>query len=88
MDGFIAEQDGCDLFIRQHKIKNIRRALYAKWKSSIVILKGPESKEINRIVSSALRKLKQKGQLQKITKTIHRPYEDWQPYLMDWPSIK
>lgn len=86
LDGFIAEQEGCDRFIRQNKIKNIRRTLYARWESSIAILKGPGKEDIDRIVSSALLKLKQTGQLQKITTTIHRPYEDWQPYLMDWPS--
>ena len=84
-DGFIGEQDACDHFIRQRQIKNIRRTLYAKWKSSIIIRKGPGSEEIDRIVSGALRKLKQSGALQKITATIHRPFDDWQPYLTDWP---
>lgn len=83
-DGFIGEQDACDLFIRQKKIKNIRRTLYANWKSSIIIGKGPESVTIDRILSSALRKLKKNGELQKITATIHRPFEDWQPYLANW----
>lgn len=83
-DGFIGEQDACDLFIRQKKIKNIRRTLYANWKSSIIIGKGPESVTIDRILSSVLRKLKQNGELQKITATIHRPFEDWQPYLANW----
>lgn len=88
LDGFIAEQEASDRFIRLHKIKNIRRTLYARWKSSIAIRKGPENEEIDRIVSGALLKLRQTGQLQKITTTIHCPYEDWQPYLMAWPSSK
>nr|WP_320189882.1 transporter substrate-binding domain-containing protein [uncultured Desulfobacter sp.] len=88
LDGFIAEQEASDRFIRLNKIKNIRRTLYAKWQSSIAIRKGPGNEEIDRIVSSALLKLRQTGQLQKITMTIHRPYEDWQPYLTAWPSSK
>ena len=84
IDGFIAEQDGTDKFIIDNEIKNIRRTLYATWHSSIIISKGPEGKEIDRIISGALKKLKESGELKKITDTIHRPFSDWQPYLMDW----
>ena len=86
-DGFIAEQDACDLYIRDHKIENLRRTFFAKWKSSIAILKGPRGREIDDILSTAMRKLKQSGELQKITSAIHLPYyEDWQPFLTDWES--
>ena len=87
-DGFIAEQDASDLFIRRNKVKNIRRTLYAQWKSSITLRKEPESEELNQILSKALRRLKQSGKLQTITTSIHRPFEDWQPYLMDWPQTQ
>ena len=83
-DGFVAEQDGADMFIRENRIKSIRRTLYATWHSSIVIPKGPAGEEIDRIVSGALRQLKKSGALTKITDTIHRPFSDWQPYLMNW----
>lgn len=83
-DGFIVEQDAADKYIREHKLKNIRRTLYAVWNSSIVIPKGKRGQDIDKIVSTALRRLKQSGELQLITETIHKPYEDWQPYLMDW----
>lgn len=83
-DGFIVEQDAADEFIRKNKIKSLRRTLYATWHSTIMIPKGPKGKEIDRILSNALRKLKASGELQKITATIHRPYSDWQPYEMEW----
>jgi len=83
-DGFIAEQDATDKFIRENKIKNLRRTLYATWDSSIVIPKGPQGQEIDRIVSDALRQLKASRELQKITDKIHRPFSDWQPFQMDW----
>lgn len=83
-DGFIVEQEAADKYIREHKLKNIRRTLYAVWNSSIVIPKGERGKELDLIISTALGQLKQSGTLQKITQTIHKPYEDWQPYLMDW----
>ena len=87
-DGFISEQDAVDLFIRKNKIKNIRRTLYANLKSAIMIRKGVESEELDQILSRSLRILKQKGELQRITDTIHRPFEDWQPYLMNWADTK
>jgi polar amino acid transport system substrate-binding protein len=83
-DGLLFEQDAADYFIRQNKIKNIRRTLYATWKSSIAIRKGPESQKIDRIISRSLRLLKQNGRLDSIVAAIHRPFEDWQPYLADW----
>lgn len=51
-DGFIVEQDGGDKFIRDNKIKQIRRTLYAKWHSSILIPKRPKGEtEINQKIS-------------------------------------
>ncbi len=83
-DGFIMEQDAVDDYIKRNKIKNIRRTLYAVWDSNIVIPKGPKQKEIDGIISNALKKLKASGRLEKIIKTIHQPYIEWQPYKMDW----
>ena len=83
-DGFISEQEGADAFIRKNKVKNIHRTLYATFNASIMIPKGPRGKEIDRIVSQALRTLKESGKLRKITDTIHRSYSDWQPHRTDW----
>jgi ABC-type amino acid transport substrate-binding protein len=83
-DGFIVEQDAGDKFIRDNKIKQIHRTLYATWDSSIMIPKGPKGEMIDRIVSEALQELKKSGKLTPITETIHRPYTDWQPYQMGW----
>lgn len=84
-DGFLVEQDATDAYIRKHKIKNIRRTYYSTTKSCIIIAKGPRRKEMDRIITGSLRKLKATGQLQKITDKIHLPfYDDWQPYLMNW----
>jgi len=83
-DGFIVEQEAADAYIMKHKIKNIRRTLYATSDSCIMIPKGPRGREIDKIISGALRTLKKTGRLQKITRKIHRPYSNWQPYQMNW----
>ncbi len=80
IDGFIMEQEAVDRHIKALKLKNIRRTLYATWDSCVVIPKGPRGKEIDAIISTQLRKLKDTGELQKIMQTVHLPYDNWQPY--------
>jgi polar amino acid transport system substrate-binding protein len=81
-DAFIMEQDAVDSYIRKQKFKNIRRTFFASWDTCVVIPKGPKQQEIDQIVSTALRRLKASGELQAIVKSIHQPYEVWQPYKM------
>jgi polar amino acid transport system substrate-binding protein len=84
IDGFILEQDAVDAYIRAKKIKNIKRALYETWDSCVVIPKAYKGKEVDSIITNALRKLKETKELQNITIKIHKPYSDWQPYKMNW----
>jgi len=84
IDGFLVEQDVTDKYIRKHKFNNIRRTLYSVLDSCIVIPKDLRQKEIDNIISIALRELKKSGELQKISETIHQPFIEWQPYQMDW----
>ncbi len=83
-DGFIMEQDAVDNYIRKNKIKNLRRTLFAVWDSNIVIPKGPRQKEIDQIISNALKKLKESKKFQQLIRSIHQPYIEWQPYKMKW----
>jgi polar amino acid transport system substrate-binding protein len=80
IDGYIMEQDATDDYIKQNKISGLRRQLFAIKDSDIVIAKGEKGKEIGRILTVALKKLKKSGKLQSIVKNIHHPYHEWQPY--------
>ncbi len=84
IDGYIMEQEAVDNFIKKNRFKNIRRQLYYKFESCIVIPKGPKRKTIDKTVSSLLEKLESKGILQKIATKVHKPYDNWQPYKMNW----
>ncbi|MDE1463650.1 substrate-binding periplasmic protein [Spartinivicinus poritis] len=84
IEGYIMEQDAVDSYIRQNRIKNVRRKLYYQWDSSVVIPKGENREEMDAIISEALHKLKANGTLQKITQKIHQPYIEWQPDKMSW----
>ncbi len=61
IDGYIMEQEAVDSYIRENKIKNIRRTLYREWDSCIVIPKDQRQQEIDRIITKALRELKKIG---------------------------
>ncbi len=84
IDGFIAEQESTDKYLRENRISGIRRSLYAYWDVHIVIPKGEKKIEIDKIISGSLRKLRKSGRLKKINATIHQPYNNWQPYQMTW----
>ena len=79
IDGFIMEQEAVDQYIISNKIKNIRRELFAEWDSCIIIPKGNRGEKINHILSDLMRQLRTSGELEKINKTIHKPYNNWQP---------
>lgn len=83
-DGFIMEQEAVDAYVRTGKFRNLRRTLFAVWDSCIVIPKGDEYADIDMAVSESLRRLKANGELEKIVASIHRPYEQWQPYETNW----
>jgi len=79
-DATIMPQEECDSIIRKNKMKNIHRELYYEFDSMIVIPKGEKGDEIERIITTALEKLKSDGRLEKINDKIHKSYIDWQPY--------
>lgn len=84
IDGYIMEQDAVDAYIKANKIKSIRRTHYATWDSCVVVSKNMKGKSMDILISGLLNKLKTNGKLQKITSTIHKPYNNWQPYQMGW----
>ncbi len=83
-DGFLLEQDAADAYIRAHQVKNIRRKLFRQLPVHIMFAKTPDVDELDRIVTIIIRKLRESGRLQEIMDKVHKPYEDWQPFKMDW----
>jgi hypothetical protein len=66
------------------KLKNIHREQYDKFDDVFVIPKGAKGKEIDKILSGCLQKLRSSGKLQELHKKVHLPYQKWQPYEMGW----
>ncbi len=83
-DGFLMEQDAADAYIREHRVKNIRRKLYRRLPVHVMFAQNPEVDELDRIVTTIIEKLRESGRLKEIMDKVHKPYDDWQPYQMDW----
>jgi len=73
-------QEECDAIIKQMKLNNIYRALYAQFDSMFIVGKNERGNEVDKIITNALNQLEASGQLKKLSEKIHVPYREWQPY--------
>ena len=81
IDGFIFADSVTDAVIRENQdnFKNIHRQLYKVYDAKIVLPKGERGSEIDNMLTSAIQRLREKGELQKIVAPLEFPYDDWQP---------
>jgi polar amino acid transport system substrate-binding protein len=84
IDALVWAQEESDLTLRNLKLKMIWRSHYLDLDDAIVIQKGPEGDEMDKILSEALQELKASGRQEELYSKIHLPYDDWQPSEMDW----
>lgn len=80
VDAFIMEQDVVDRLIRDTNLIAIHRSLYAALPTSLIVSKSDRGNDLNRALSSAIRRAKNDPRYHPITQTIHKTYIDWQPY--------
>jgi polar amino acid transport system substrate-binding protein len=84
IDAFIFAQEESDFMTKQLKLKSVHREKYDDFDDVLVIPKGEKGKKIDKILSECLVKLRSTGELQKLHRKVHLPYQDWQPYQMGW----
>ncbi len=84
IDGFLMDMDSADSVLRKLRLKNIRRELYERKDVHAIVPLGPRGKEVDKILTKALGKLREKGHLKKLVYNLHKPWKDWQPYEKDW----
>lgn len=84
IDGLLWAQEEADVELKRLKLKNIKRFFWKNFNDIVVIPKGKRGEEIDKILSAAIRKLNETGELKKLRKKIHVPYVDWQPSEMGW----
>lgn len=79
IDGFIFADFATDPFLKESGFKDIKRELYKVFESKIVLPKTPRGEEVDKMLTSAINKLKSTGEYDKIMGIISQPYNDWQP---------
>lgn len=84
IDALVWAQEEVDLAIRKIKPNEIHREHWADMEDSIIIAKGPQGKEMDAVLSKALRKLRASGKLESLYEKVHKPYDNWQPASMGW----
>ena len=84
IDALVWPPEEVDIVLKKLKLKNIYRAPYRKYDDIIITVKGERGKEVDKIISAAIKKLKSSGEWQKLYLKVHRPYENWQPSKMGW----
>lgn len=84
IDAFIFAQEESDFMSKQLKLKNIHREKYDDFDDVFIIPKGQRGKKIDKILSECLVKLRSTGQLEKLHRKVHLPYQEWQPHQMGW----
>jgi polar amino acid transport system substrate-binding protein len=86
IDALVWAQEETDLTLKHLKLGGIRRDFWQTFDDVILIPKGPAGDRMNAILSKALTTLKASGRLGQLYFHIHRPYNDWQPYEMEWEA--
>jgi polar amino acid transport system substrate-binding protein len=83
IDGFIYSQN-TDHFLRELRIKEVYRAYCQTYDVFPIVRKDANGDEVDRILSTALKTLKETGKLQQLWKRVSVPYQNWQPSEMGW----
>jgi len=80
IDGFIFAMPEGDAVLKKADLKNIKRLEYAKYDAKIVLNKSVQGKEVDKILTDLIGKLKTNGKYQRIMAPIlNQKFDPWQP---------
>lgn len=70
----------CDGILKKLGLKNVRMWEYGKFNCPAILQKGKKGKEVDKMLSDLIKKLKTNGKYQKIMSPIlDQKFEEWQP---------
>jgi polar amino acid transport system substrate-binding protein len=79
IDGWIFAMPESDTALKKADLKNIKRWEYRKYDAKFVLSKGPQGKEVDKILGDLIKKLKTNGKYEKIMGPIlNQKFENWQ----------
>jgi polar amino acid transport system substrate-binding protein len=80
IDGWLFAMPESDMLLKKLGLKNIKRWEFAKYDVRIVLHKDAQGKEVDKILSNLIQKLKASGKYQKIMAPIlNQKFDPWQP---------
>ncbi len=80
IDAWIFSMGATDKAIKKLALKNLKRWEYGKFDSNAVLPLGEKGKEVDRILSELIKKLKASGKYQKILgPMLDQKFDPWQP---------
>ena len=79
IDAFVFADNATDPVLKKLGLHNIKRSQYKRFDVKIILPKTERGKQVDKILSSAIEKLRQSGELQTIQGPVDMPYDDWQP---------
>ncbi|MDR3555292.1 MAG: transporter substrate-binding domain-containing protein [Syntrophobacteraceae bacterium] len=79
IDAFVFADNATDPVLKKLGLHNIKRTLYKRFDVKIILPKTERGKQVDKILSAAIEKMRQTGEFQKIQGPIDMPYDDWQP---------
>jgi len=79
IDAFIFADSATDPVLLELGYENIQRRLYKTFDVKLIVAKNDHGRQVDRMLSTAINKLKKNGELQRIIATVDHPYNNWQP---------
>lgn len=79
IDGYIFADAPSDPVVKSLKLSKIRRQLFKVFNVKMTISPGKRGKEVDKILSSAIAKIRANGMLAKTVGKLEHPYNNWQP---------
>lgn len=79
IDAFIFADNASDPIVKGGDLKNVKRQLYKRFNSKIVLPKGARNGPTDKWLTENIAKIRASGELAKIMGGVDAAYNDWQP---------
>ena len=79
IDAFIFSDIATDSVLKNLGYTEIQRRLYQRFEVKIILPKNEHGKQVDRMLSDAIQKLRKSGKLKEILGSVDQPYDNWQP---------
>ncbi len=79
IDAFIFSDTATDPILKKLGYTNIQRRLYKRFEVKIILPKNNHEKQMDNMLTNAIKKLRDSGKLKEIMDPIDQPFDNWQP---------